>query len=103
VKEKNWKLDVEPAGGLFVAIGTLLFALFYSGKGNALFMRLFYGTGEHAPHIVNSKDGLLSNGQHIPPFLDLLRLAINIVPFFAVFFGLAMLVIWTERRRRRQR
>jgi hypothetical protein len=103
MKQKNWQppLDVEPAGGLFVAAGTLLFALFYAGKGNALFTWLFYGTADKAPHIINSKEGLLSNGQRIPPFLDLLRVAMDIVPIFAVFIGLALLVMWTRRRRPR--
>ena len=97
---RNWQSDVGPADQLFVAAGTLLFALFYRGIGSVLFTRLFYGTGEHAPHIVNSKTGLLSNGQTIPPFLDILRAAMSILPIFACFIGLGLFAIWVGRRGR---
>ena len=90
--------ELHPRSVLILAGTTIVFSLLNIPLGDALFMRLFYGTGEHALRFVNSKQGLLSDGHKIPPLLNSLRVAMDVVPIFVFVIVLAQILFRVQRR-----
>jgi hypothetical protein len=65
--------------------------------GDALFMRFFYGAGEHAPRLIDSKHGKLSDGHSIPALLDPVRIIFDAIPTFVSVVAVAGLLIGLKR------
>jgi hypothetical protein len=84
--------------GAVLAAVVIPFSLLSIKVGDVFFMRFFYGTGEDAPRLIDSKHGTLSDGHSIPALLNVVRIVIDMIPAFTVAIVVAAILIGMKRR-----